>query len=162
MAVTFMKRNGTLREPISKGWFLTLAACALFGACGGGNTTATAPNATGPSASGYAGEWSGTTSQGQPISFSVSSDQTVTALSVGYVFSGCSGIDRLSGLSEPIIYPASTGGLSQFGRKLADGRAINVTIAFVANQIASGAVVFCGAPSCGSTGTGGRFNASRR
>jgi|SRR5688572_14783619 len=161
MAVTFLERSGSLRERMSKGLFVTLAACALFGACGHGNTTPTAPSTMAPSAPGYAGEWSGTTFQGQQISFSVSADNKVTALSVGYVFSGCSGVERLSGLNETISDP-TTGGFSQFARTLADGRTISVTIVFVADQIASGGLGFYGAPSCGSTGTGGPFNASRR
>lgn len=85
---------GSLGERMSKRLFLTLAACALFGACGGGNTTPTAPSSMGAGARGYAGEWSGTIFQDQQISFSVSSDQKVTALSVGYVFSAAVRVSR--------------------------------------------------------------------
>jgi hypothetical protein len=137
---------------------MALIACALFSACGDGDQAPTAPGGGGP---GYAGEWSGTTAQGQPISFTVSADQKVTAVSAGYVFSGCSGMERLSNLSETIMQ-LSTGGFAQFGQSLADGRGISVTITFVAERSASGVVVFYGPPSCGSTGSGSQFNASKR
>jgi hypothetical protein len=133
--------------------FVTLAACALLGACGGD----TSPPSPGPIPRGYAGEWGGTTFQNQQISFSVSSDQKVTAVSVGYVFSGCSGVETLSGLDQTI-----TSSFAQFGRTLPDGRGIAVTIVFVSDRTANGGIVFYGPPSCGSTGSGGPFGASRR
>jgi hypothetical protein len=136
---------------------LILAAGMLWlDACGGApNPTVFDPAA--PSASGYAGEWSGTTFQQQPISFTVSRDQKVTAVSVGYVFSGCSGVETLPG---PDV--AVTSSFMQFGSTLPDGRGIMITIVFVSGRAASGGVVFYGPPSCGSTGSGGNFNATMR
>ena len=129
-----------------------MAACAVLAACGGGDGTPTAP---GPPS--FAGEWSGTTFQGRPISFSVSADQKVTSAAVGYVFGGCSGVDTLSGLNETI-----TNGFTQFGRTLPDGRGIGVSIGFVAERAANGVVVFYGQSSCGSTEGAGPFGASKR
>ena len=50
----------------------------------------------------YAGDWSGTTSQGRPISFTISSNARVTAISVAYDFSGCSGVKTFTGLDVAI------------------------------------------------------------
>lgn len=47
------------------------------------------------------GEWSGTTSQGMPISFVVAPDETLTTITVGYDFNGCSGSRRFSDLKVP-------------------------------------------------------------
>jgi len=38
----------------------------------------------------------------QPLLFAVSADQTVTSISIGYKYAGCSGTKTLSGLSIPI------------------------------------------------------------
>jgi hypothetical protein len=62
--------------------FLALGVLVLAAACGGPSR---------PSTVGYAGQWAGTTSQGMPIAFRVSADQTLTTLTVGYHDSGCSG-----------------------------------------------------------------------
>jgi hypothetical protein len=48
-----------------------------------------------------AGEWRGTTSQGMPIAFSVDANETLTALTLGYDFNGCSGSQTFSGLLVP-------------------------------------------------------------
>jgi hypothetical protein len=47
------------------------------------------------------GEWSGTTSQGAPITFVVSADERVTSITLGYDFNGCSGSHTFSGLDVP-------------------------------------------------------------
>jgi hypothetical protein len=39
----------------------------------------------------FSGDWTGTTSQGRPIAFTVSADLTITRLSVDYAFGTCSG-----------------------------------------------------------------------
>src|SRR4051812_50226850 len=39
----------------------------------------------------FAGEWTGTTSQGRPITFTVSGDLRITAVAVDFAFAGCSG-----------------------------------------------------------------------
>ena len=139
---------------VSKGLLaISLTACVWLGACGDGGS----PMAPGPTASPYAGEWRGTTSQGQPISFVVSADAKVTNVTVGYAFSGCSGVETLSGLAESIMLP-----VTQFGTTLPDGRGIGFTFVFLSDRIASGGVVFYGPSGCGSTGDGGPFNATKR
>ena len=129
---------------------LALVACVLPAACGGDASP------TAPAGGRFAGEWSGTTFQNRPITFTVSGEK-VTAVSVGYAFSGCSGVDTLTGLDHAI-----TSGFTQFGGSVGGGRAISVTIVFVADRTANGGVVFYGPAACGSTGDGGPFSASKR
>ena len=66
-----------------------IAVCALMSACG----------STAPSPTGIDGSWSGTTSQGTTISFTISPDQKVTAITVGYSFNGCSGSQTFANLN---------------------------------------------------------------
>src|SRR5688572_4678534 len=47
------------------------------------------------------GEWKGTTSQGRPITFTVSQDEKVTSITVGYEFNDCSGTREFFELSVP-------------------------------------------------------------
>ncbi len=66
----------------------------LASACNSGPPT--------PSASSLsAGQWSGTTVQGASISFSVSSDEALTTIAVGYTFNGCSGTQTFADLNVP-------------------------------------------------------------
>jgi hypothetical protein len=69
-----------------------LVACVVLSAC---NPTTPSPASSG----GLDGQWSGTTAQGVPVTFSVAPNQKVTAISVGYSFNGCSGIQTYSNLS---------------------------------------------------------------
>ena len=69
----------------------TMALTLLVCACG--------DSPTGPSTRAQAGEWVGTTTQGSPIRFTVSDDEKVTAITVGYSFNGCSGSHTFSNLS---------------------------------------------------------------
>ena len=50
--------------------------------------------------------------------YGVRFEQKVTAVSVGYVFSGCSGVETLTGLEQAI-----TSSFTQFGTNLPDGPA---------------------------------------
>ena len=80
--------------------FLVLLICGLSG-CGGSASTPTTPT----TAARYDGEWNGTTSQGRLITFTVSSDQRVTAITVGYSFNGCFGMNTFSNLNLDIGNP---------------------------------------------------------
>jgi hypothetical protein len=66
-----------------------IVLCALANAC---STSA-------PTPVGYAGQWTGTTAQGRPIAFTVSADEKVTSITVGYSFNGCSGSQTFSNLN---------------------------------------------------------------
>jgi hypothetical protein len=127
--------------------FAALIASAFLGSCGGGDA-----NPAGPSARGYAGQWSGTTFQGQPFSFTVSSDQKVTALSVGYRFGGCSGVDTFSNLDLAINPSPPYFG---YGASHPDGRGTSIQVFFQSETSGFATVIFYGPPSCGSTGESG-------
>ena len=73
--------------------FVTFVSCVVIGACGSGGT-----NPATPSGTSYEGQWSGTTVQGEPIALTISSDQKVTAITVGYRFNGCAGMQTFSNL----------------------------------------------------------------
>jgi hypothetical protein len=75
------------------GHCLVILWCALADACNSPNS---------PTSEGYAGQWSGTTGQGRPIAFTISRDETVTTISVGHDFDGCSGTETFPNLSLPI------------------------------------------------------------
>ena len=69
------------------------AFCALLSACG---------NPSGPSKASYEGQWTGTTAQGKTVTFTISPDENVTAITVGHEFNGCSGTQTFSSLSLSI------------------------------------------------------------
>jgi hypothetical protein len=71
-----------------------MAVYFLIGACGASRAAPTDAAATA-----YAEPWRGTTSQRTPISFVVSPDQKVTAITVGYRFGNCSGTNTYDGLN---------------------------------------------------------------
>ena len=126
---------------------LGIILCSLTIGCGGDGPTG--PSAT----SGYNGQWSGTTSQGRPITFVVSGDH-VTAATVGYSFSGCSGTRTSSNLSLEIgdvpppppgtpVPPTAANGPHFFGTlgPLTEDDNVFVTGSFPSNTTANGVVV---------------------
>jgi hypothetical protein len=129
-----------------------MLCCALAGACDG---------PTSPSANGYAGEWSGTTAQGRPIAFTISPEQTVTAITIGHDFNGCSGLQTFVGLSIgiqpqvmciPAPCPPSVSSYRSFG--YADGGPLNGPSTqlhglFPSPSRAEGSVNFRAFPDCG-------------
>jgi hypothetical protein len=92
---TVIPKRSATRRPPTLALCLAALASTLSGACGG----PASPSATNQSLS--IGEWSGTTSQGMPIAFSVSQDEKVTTLTLGYRFNSCSGTQTFSNLSLP-------------------------------------------------------------
>lgn len=78
-----------MRTNAIRGGVLTLVLLAF--ACG----TAPAP------ASLSAGQWAGTTAQGAAITFTVTSDEILTDLSIGHRFNGCEGTETFSRLALP-------------------------------------------------------------
>jgi hypothetical protein len=140
--------------------FSTMALCAVIGACGGSSVTPL------PVPTGYDGQWSGTTSQGKPITFTVSTDQKVTAIRVEYSFNGCSGTHAFSNLSLDIGTPPNPAAPTLgpgFGYGTAGPDGSNYTQiygTFNSTTTAIGTVVFAEYPGCGSTA--GIWNATRR
>ena len=92
----------TARQILLVGVCLAIAACNKAGV----GTPPTAVAASTTTSSSFAGLWSGTTFQGRTISFTVSPDQMVTTLSVGYQIDTCSGTETFADLQA---IPFSTG-----------------------------------------------------
>lgn len=125
-----------------------------------------------PAPAGLAGQWSGTTAQGVAIAFTVSSEESVTAITVGHRFNGCSGTQTFSNLSletAPSVTcipgPCSPG-LSSFrsfgytsGRSEAPLTVVNGV--FLSSTTAEGSAGFRDVPGCGSA-IGVAWTASRR
>jgi hypothetical protein len=109
-----------------------------------------------------AGEWSGTTSQGMPIAFTVSSDETVTAITIGYDFNECSGSSAYSDLNVPTApqvtcIPGPCSGVVTSYRAFAylngsfgSGPVTQINGLFLPGNQARGQVTFTDYPSCGT------------
>jgi|SRR5215471_7338000 len=100
----------------------------------------------------FSGRWAGTTSQGKAITFTVSADLRITALSVDYAFDSCSGNVTLSpnaavqnpnGNATAVVTdtPNGPGGAN---------RTI-VNFLFASPVTATGTVQFIAFPGCAST-----------
>ncbi len=145
-------------------WGAAFAAL-LASACGSG---ATSPSASSMSA----GQWSGTTAQGASIEFTVSSDEIVKTITVGYNFNGCVGTQTFKDLSVPtaldvVCIPGPCSGpVSNYrafsylsGSPLRPNTSINGL--FLPSARAQGLVSFSDFPGCG-TAAGVQWTATRR
>jgi hypothetical protein len=139
----------------SRVMFFMVAVCAAASACNDGGVTT--PTTSG---SGYTGEWSGTTTQGASISFSVSADQTVTSITVGYKFNGCSGSNTFANLSLKITTAQSpfpprqpTPNSAGFGYGSGPPEGANYTQVegtFPSDQTSTGSLAFLNFSNCGN------------
>src|SRR5258706_1592897 len=125
----------------------TLVAIAIAGLFLSGCGSAS-PTAPGSVAVGYAGEWSGTTFQGRPISFTVSPALQVITISVGYQIDACSGVETFSDVNT-VPFVAAGIPAFQFAAKLPDTRQIAIQGYVLPDASVSGTVLFYGPPSCG-------------
>jgi hypothetical protein len=146
----------------SEGWLSLLIPRTWCRHCRG---SVTAPDGPGTN---FTGQWSGSTSQGASIAFSVSADQTVTAITVGHDFNACRGTETFSSLSLDIAESGflrrvpipSTPGFG-FGSGSPEGpNFTQVTGMFTSSQAASGTVTFLNFANCGNTVAS--WNATRR
>ena len=148
---------------------LALMLCVIATACGD-NGVAPSPGAA---SNGFAGQWSGTVlvlslppsgaPQSQPISFTVSADQRVTDISIGYRFNGCSGVKTFSGLSLAIAASSanSPGPSWGYGSPTPDGNDHTQVFGFFTSaRTAMGTAGFVEFPGCGSGG--GNFSATKQ
>ena len=124
-----------------------------FSGCGG--SAENNPTTPGGDPARYDGQWKGTTSQGRPITFTVSSAQKVTAITVGYSFNGCSGSNTFSNLNLDIgVTPnpaTSLGPGFGFGSGSPEGsNYTQVYGSFRSNTTASGTVIFGDFTGCGN------------
>lgn len=145
---------------------LGLMLCLTATACGGNGPTEPSPGTPAPS-NGYAGRWTGTvlvlplvapgsgplTIRSQPLSFTISADQRVTDISIGYDFNGCSGVRTFPGLSIAIgASPFGSQGQGWgFGSPTSDRTDhIQVYGAFTSDRTATGTSLFIEFPGCNS------------
>jgi hypothetical protein len=134
--------------------FLTSAMCVILSACGNGESSPITPSPGGPA--GYDGQWSGTTSQGRPITFTVSSDQKVTAIAIGYNFGSCSRVRTFSDLNLDIGYPpnpitATAGPSFGYGSGQPEVSAYTQILGtFSSSTRATGSMIFGDYPGCGN------------
>lgn len=148
---------------------VTLAGLLASG-CGGGPTS---PSPLPPPASLSVGEWHGTTAQGMAITFTVSSDEVLTTLSIGHSFNGCSGMQTFSSLqigTAPNVscVPGPCSGTISTYRSFnfANGSRVTgpgtaVVGLFLPGGRAQGTAAFNDFPGCGTV-TGVEWSATRR
>ena len=129
---------------------------ALLSACTG--PTAPTPAVTSLSA----GQWSGTTSQGMSIAFTVSADETLTQITIGYRVNGCSGSQTFANLAvrtAPEVICASgqcPAGVTSYraftysSGRLGDGPVTGVNGLFLPGNRAEGRAGFWDYPDCGT------------
>src|SRR5262245_32235187 len=132
-----------------------IATCLAISACGG------SPTASTKAVPQFAGEWTGTTSQGAAIAFTVSPSEKVTAITVGYAFAGCSGTKTYPNLSIDLQVPAAALPARLFDydsggpeRVLVHGDLGAVT--------ANGLIVFTGFSTCSQPTSNTAWSASKR
>ena len=107
----------------------------------------------------YTGEWTGATSQGTTITFSVSAPNIVTSITIGHSFNGCRDTQTFSGLSVGIGESGLPGRMPTpsnpgFGFGSGSPEAPNfVQVAgqFTSSQSANGTVTFLNFGGCGDT-----------
>ena len=132
---------------------VAISLCVWTGGCSSNPAT--------PSAANYEGKWNGTTSQGSSISFTISADDKVTSITVGYSFNGCSGTQTFSNLNldlapdVPCIPGPCPAGVTSFrgfgyGVTSADGSMTSVNGLFPFPGRAQGVVAFTNYPACGT------------
>ena len=168
-----MRRRGLIlvtraaEGPVRLASCLVLLASTLLAAC----TGPTRPSTDVPTFS--VGQWSGTTSQGMPIDFSVSSDEKVTTITVGYSFNACSGSQTFSGLDlrtapDVTCIPGPCSGTITSYRAFGyassgpiDGPRTAINGLFVSANRAEGQAGFFNYPGCG-TASGVGWTATKR
>lgn len=147
-------------------WWVGTLAGVLASACGGGPTS--------PSSSSVSvGHWTGTTTQGASITLTVSPDETLTTIAVGYSFNGCSGTQTFSNLNVRtapnvtcISGPcsdaiAASRSFFYLSPRATGGPTTILSGLFFPGNRAEGQVSFVNYPGCG-TATGVDWTATRR
>jgi hypothetical protein len=140
-----------------------LALAGMCAACSGGNVAA-----PGVPERSYAGDWTGTTSQGTGIELRVSAQNILTSITIGRDFNGCRDTHMFSSLSVVIgesglpgrVPTPSTPGFG-FGSGSPEGpNFVQVIGQFTSSQIAQGTVTFLNVEKCGNAVA--HWNATRR
>ena len=106
----------------------------------------------------YTGEWTGATSQGTTITFSVSAPNIVTSITIAHNFNGCRDTQKFSGLSLgigesglPGRMPTSSRPGFGFGSGSPEApNFVQVTGQFTSSHVANGTVTFLNFGACGN------------
>jgi hypothetical protein len=108
------------------------------------------------------GKWEGTTSQGRPIAFTISRDEKLTSIALGYDFNDCFGTREFLELNVPTApdltcipgpCPRMATSYRAFGFSdgtVAAGPYTQVNGVFLPLNQARGQAIFSGYPNCGS------------
>jgi len=152
--------------PTKAVWLGLAFAGLLASACGNGGTSPSGASIS-------VGQWRGTTAQGASIAFTVSADEVVTTIAVGYDFNGCSGIQTFKDLRVPTAPdvtcvpgpcsgPVSTyRAFSYFSGSRLTEPSTSVNGLFLPGGRATGLASFTDFPGCG-TAAGVEWSATRR
>lgn len=99
----------------------------------------------------FSGDWSGTTSQNQPISFTVSGDLHVTTITLGYSFAGCAGTLTIPADTALLNTSGTAAAVVTYTPQGATGPS-RTTVHFLFPSIASanGTIDFADYSTCGS------------
>jgi hypothetical protein len=109
------------------------------------------------------GEWTGTTTQGMPIALVVAANETVTTITIGYDFNGCTGSHTFEDLNVPTApnltcIPGPCSGIQESYRAFgystgspAAGPVTQINGLFLPGDQAKGQAVFSSYPGCGTT-----------
>jgi hypothetical protein len=152
-------RSGAWR-PAGASWLWLSAALILQSACVRPMLPPTVPMLGSSSLS--VGQWEGKTSQGKPIAFTVSRDERVTSITLGYDFDDCSGTREFLELNIPTApdlkclpgpCPRIATSYRAFG--FSDGTVdggpyTQINGVFLPRNQAKGQAIFSGYPDCGS------------
>ena len=154
MAATRQKFGSAVVTGVS---FAVLLGTSLT--CGSSSSSQPAPTPPG-----YYGQWSGTTSQGRTIAFTVAGANQVTEITIGYTFNGCSGTNTFPNLSLDITMPPNlpAGASPGFGFGSGPSDSANSTQVlgtFTSSATATGSMVFTAFTGCGSSA--GTWSATR-
>ena len=169
-AIVTLTEDGIMKTRRSSrnaaGAIVTCCALVVLSACGGSPSS--------PSFSSLSvGQWAGTTEHGTPITFTVSSDEILTTIAVGYSFNGCSGTQTFSNLSVATVpnltcIPGPCSGAAASYRSFAyvsgsigAGPLTSINGLFLPGNRAEGLVSFRDFPGCGTVG-GVPWSATRR
>jgi hypothetical protein len=152
------------------GWLCLSVALLLQSACLRPMLPSPAPMLADSSLS--VGKWEGTTSQGKPITFTVSPDEKVTSIILGYEFNDCSGTREFFELKVPTAPdltcmpgPCPRTAMSYRAFGFSDGEVAGepytqVNGVFLPRNQAKGQAVFRDYPNCGTATV--QWTATRR
>jgi hypothetical protein len=128
---------------------LTLLHVLVVAACSGDSPGGGPPTAPSSPVTTFQGQWAGSTTQSTAISFTVSADARVTAITFGYRLGACTGTLTFEGLSLPTLDVGAGAASFGFGSGPPDGQNYaQVYGTLQLNGTASGSIGLLGFPGC--------------